>query len=177
MKRNILSALAAVAGLALASCSSIPKGASAAAPFDANRYLGRWYEIARYDFAFEKGLDNTTATYSLKPDGSIRVENRGYDYAKGIWKKAIGTARFRGSRSTAELEVSFFGPFFAGYNVVMLDPEYRYALVAGSSTRYLWILSREKSAPAEVKEAYVAEAERLGYDIKSLVWVRQDREE
>jgi apolipoprotein D and lipocalin family protein len=159
----------------LLSCASIPKGASAVAPFDAERYLGKWYEIARLDFAFEKGLNNTTAEYSLNSDGTIRVENSGFRYEKGTWEKAIGVARFRGSKGLAELEVSFFGPFFAGYNVIMLDGDYKYALVAGSGLSYLWILSREKVLPEEVRARYLAEAKRLGYDTDTLIWVAQDK--
>jgi apolipoprotein D and lipocalin family protein len=155
------------------SCASIPKGASAVSSFDAGKYLGTWYEIARFDFAFEKDLNNTTANYSRNSDGTIRVENSGYNYKKTKWEKAIGRARFRGSSTTAELEVSFFGPFYAGYNVIMLDGGYNYALVAGSNLKYLWILSREKTIPDEVKQSYLREAEKLGYDTDRLVWVEQ----
>ena len=93
-------------------CARIPQGAEVIKPFDADRYLGKWYEIARFDFRFERNLNNTTATYSLNADGSIKVDNQGFDYVKKVWKQSIGKAKFRGSRTEAALKVSFFGPFF-----------------------------------------------------------------
>jgi apolipoprotein D and lipocalin family protein len=158
------------------SCASIPKGAKAIRPFDSTRYLGKWYEIARFDFVFERNLNNTTAEYSINKDGSIRVENNGFNYIKGKWKKAIGKARFKEANTIAELEVSFFGPFYAGYNVIMLDEEYKYALIAGSSLRYLWILSREKTIPDKIKSEYLKAAEELGYKINNLIWVEQNKD-
>jgi apolipoprotein D and lipocalin family protein len=155
------------------SCSSIPKGATAIQPFDSTRYLGKWYEIARFDFAFEKNLNTTTAEYSLNSDGTIRVENTGYNYKQEKWVKAIGRAKFRETSSIAKLGVSFFGPFYAGYNVIMLDPNYKYALIAGRNLRYLWILSREKSIPDEIKNQYLVEAERIGFKTQDLIWVDQ----
>jgi apolipoprotein D and lipocalin family protein len=166
-----------IAALSLSvSCVSMPSGAIAIKPFDANKYLGKWYEIARFDFAFEKGLNNTTAQYSLNKDGSINVLNQGYDYAKGKWTKAVGRAEFVGARDEAKLKVSFFGPFFAGYNVVALDSNYKYALVAGNSLDYLWILSREKTIPETVKKNYLEIADSLGYDLSKLIWVEQDKD-
>lgn len=175
MKRIPTALAAAFIAFVLASCASIPKGVRAVEGFEPERYLGSWYEIARFDFSFERNLDHTTANYSRNPDGTIRVENSGYDYVAKKQKNAIGRARLRGSPSVAELEVSFFGPFYSGYNVILLDPDYRYALVSGQSRRYLWILARESSIPEEVKRSYVAEAERLGYQVGDLVWVDQAR--
>jgi Bacterial lipocalin len=167
--------LLSVAVIMLSSCASIPKGATSVESFDVNRYLGKWYEIARFDFSFEKDMDNTTAEYSLNNDGTIRVENTGYNYKKNKWEKAIGKARFRGSKSLGEIEVSFFGPFYGGYNVIMLDAEYKYALIAGSSINYLWILSREKSIPDEIRNKYLEEAKRIGYKTENLIWVKHDK--
>ena len=143
--------------------------------FDKTRYLGLWYEIARFDFAFEKGLDNTTAEYGLRPDGKISVVNRGYDAAKGKWREARGRARFRGDERRAELQVSFFGPFWADYNVIALDPEYRHALVAGSGRNYLWILSRDRVLPDAVRAEFLQIAVSMGFDTGALLWVRHDR--
>ncbi len=157
------------------SCTSIPNGANPVQSFDSEKYLGKWYEIARFDFTFEKNLNNTTAEYSLNADGTIRVENRGYNYKKDKWESAVGKARFRGNSSTAELEVSFFGPFYGAYNVIMLDNEYNYALVAGKNLQYLWILSREKTIPEKIKENYLNEAKRLGYEIDGLIWVEHNK--
>jgi apolipoprotein D and lipocalin family protein len=158
------------------SCTSIPTGASAVQPFDSTKYLGKWYEIARFDFSFEKNLNNTTAEYSLNKDGTIRVENKGYHFIKEKWEKAIGKAKFRRISSIAELKVSFFGPFYAGYNVIMLDKDYKYALIAGQNLKYLWILSRDKTIPDDIKVQYLAEAERIGFKTQNLIWVEQNKD-
>jgi len=172
MKKSFSKALALFIGLFTCNaCATIPDGAVAIKPFDAERYLGKWYEIARFDFRFERGLNNTTATYSLLPNGNIRVENRGYDYAHKIWKKAIGKAKFAGATDEAKLKVSFFGPFYAGYNVIALDSAYKYALIAGSDLGYLWILSRETTMPEAIKQNYLDLAQKIGFDTKQLVWV------
>jgi apolipoprotein D and lipocalin family protein len=157
------------------SCASIPKGANTVNPFDSERYLGKWYEIARFDFRFERNLNNTMAEYSMNNDGTIRVENSGYNYKKNKWEKAIGKARFRGLKTIAEFKVSFFGPFYAEYNVIMLDNDYRYALIAGSNLNYLWILSRDKTIPDQIKMKYLDEAKRLGYKTENLIWVEQNK--
>ena len=174
-KQIIGISLAVVAGAALLkSCKTIPKGAVAVKPFYVKRYLGKWYEIARFDYRFEKNLNNTTAAYSLKDDGNIKVVNRGYDFVKGKWKEAEGKAKFAGDKDEAKLKVSFFGPFYAGYNVIAIDPDYRYALVAGKNLHYLWILSREKTIPASIKESYLQKARQLGYNTDELNWVKQE---
>ncbi len=155
-------------------CAQIPKGAEAVKPFDADRYIGKWYEIARFDFRFERNLNNVTATYSLNPNGTIKVDNRGYDYVNKIWKQSIGKAKFRSDRNEAALKVSFFGPFYAPYNVIALDPEYKYALIAGGSLDYLWILAREKTIPEDVRKAYLDIAKKIGFDTNRLIWVEHD---
>jgi apolipoprotein D and lipocalin family protein len=168
--------LAAVCILFLFSgCSTIPKGATAVSNLDKAKYLGKWYETARFDFAFEKDLNNTTAEYTVRQDGYIGVLNKGYNYKKNKWEEARGKARFRGSDTVGELEVSFFGPFYGAYNIIALDPDYKYALIAGSSTKYLWILSREKTIPDDVKQNYLTAAESLGYDTERLIWVEHNK--
>jgi len=156
------------------SCASIPKGATAVTPFDKEKYLGKWYEIARLDFRFERNLNNTTAQYSLNENGSIRVDNQGYNTVKEEWTRAIGKAKFAGEENTAMLKVSFFGPFYAGYNVIALDNEYKYALVAGENLKYLWILSRETKIPDDIKERYLKIAGDIGYQITDLLWIEHD---
>jgi apolipoprotein D and lipocalin family protein len=158
-----------------ASCASIPKEVTAVTCFEKEKYLGKWYEIARFDFRFERGLNNTTAEYSLNTNGTIKVVNRGYDYKKKNWREAIGKAKFVENDSIAMLRVSFFGPFYAGYNVIAIDPEYKYALVSGSSFDYLWILSRDKTIPAEIKSSYLEKAEKLGYNVSNLLWIEHDK--
>jgi len=166
--------LAAFMFFILSSCSTIPKGAVAVRPFDTKRYLGAWYEIARLDFTFEKNLNNTTATYSLNDDGSIKVVNRGYDYVMQKKKEAVGKAKPAGLPDEARLKVSFFGPFYAPYNVIALDAEYQYALIAGKSVKYLWILSRQKSIPGDIREKYLDIANKIGVDTSKLIWVEQN---
>ena len=115
-------ALAAVSALMLKSAGrKIPRGVSSVRPFDVNRYAGKWYEIARLDIKQERGLNNTTADYSLN-DGAIHVLNRGYDAGREKWKEATAIAKFVNAEDEARLKVSFFGPFYSGYNVIAIDP-------------------------------------------------------
>jgi apolipoprotein D and lipocalin family protein len=149
-------------------------GAIAVKPFDSNKYLGKWYEIARLDFKFERDLNNTTANYSLNEDGSIKVVNRGFNYITNEQKEAVGKAKFVGPRDEGKLKVSFFGPFYSGYNVIALDPEYMYALIAGKNLKYLWILSRETTIPENIKQEYLKKAQDLGYNTSELIWVEHN---
>jgi len=174
--KNIgLLAFSALLLLGFNSCSSIPEKAEPVSNFDVNQYTGLWYEIARIDFKHERNMDNVTAQYSLNDDGSIKVLNSGYDYKKEKWEKAEGKAKFRGENNVGALKVSFFGPFYSGYNVIALDDNYQYALVAGKDLDYLWILSRTKTIPETVKETYLRIAQEAGYDTNRLIWVSQNR--
>jgi len=166
--------LAWLACAMLAGCAQIPNGVEPVRGFEPERYLGTWYEIARLDHGFERGLSRVTATYAARGDGGIDVLNRGYDAEKKEWREARGRARFRGPRDVAELEVSFFGPFYGGYNVVDLDAAYSIVLVAGPTRSYLWILSRRPDpAKAEVGRL-VARARDLGFDVSALVYVSHE---
>jgi len=153
----------------------IPDKAHAIENFNVNRYLGTWYEIARFDFYFEKDLDNTTAQYNLDSHGNVKVVNSGYNVKDKQWKQAIGKAKFRNSETTGALKVSFFGPFYSGYNIIALDPSYKYALIAGKNLDYLWILSREKTIPEEIKNNYLKLAKEIGYDVSRFIWVNHDK--
>src|SRR3954471_4734468 len=155
--RNVVgvAVLGLVTLVLLKSCKTIPKNAVAVKPFDVEKYLGKWFEIARFDFRFERNLNNTTANYSLNDDGSIKVVNRGYNYKTEKWKEATGKAKFVSSPDEARLKVSFFGPFYSGYNVIAIDADYKYALVAGKSLDYLWLLSREKTIPESTKQTFL----------------------
>lgn len=154
------------------SCSTvIPKNVEPVKNFDAQKYLGVWYEIARFDYKFEKNLNNVTANYSLKENGTIKVTNKGYDYVEKEWKESIGEAKFQGDESVASLKVSFFKPIWSGYHVIDLDENYQYALVSGSSTKYLWILSRTTTIPEEIKIRFVEKAKSLGFPTQNLIWV------
>lgn len=159
----------------LSSCASIPKKAQPLQNFDVNKYLGNWYEIARFDFRFEKNMDNVMAQYSINDKKNIDVLNSGYNFIKEKWVSAKGVAKFRGDENVAALKVSFFGPFYSGYNVIALDDNYKYALVAGKDLNYLWILSREKSIPENINKEYLKIAQEIGYDTSKLIWVEHDK--
>lgn len=171
MKKSITTLIACVSALLLNACAVMPGGAKPITSFQKEKYLGKWYEIARLDFKFEKDLNNTTANYSVNEDGSIRVQNRGFNYKTKEWKEAIGKAKFREDDTIAKLKVSFFGPFYASYNVIALDEDYKYALICGKNLDYLWILSREKTIPEEIKQSYLKIASDLGYNVNDLIWV------
>jgi len=152
-------------------CAQIPDTAVAIKPFNKEKYLGQWYEIARFDYKFERNMNNVTATYSLNNDGTIKVENRGYDFVKKEWKEATGKAKLAGAADEAKLKVSFFGPFYAGYNVVAIDENYTHAMVAGKNLDYLGVLSRSKTIPEKTKQQYLKLAKQIGYDTDALIWV------
>jgi apolipoprotein D and lipocalin family protein len=165
--------LAASFALLLAGCLGAPEGVEPVRGFEVDRYLGRWYEIARLDHRFERGLEQVTATYALNRDGTVAVLNKGYDPAKGEWREAEGKAKFAGAPDVGALKVSFFGPFYGAYNVIDLDPGYQRALVVGPNLTYLWILARSPSLPQDELERLVAKARALGFDTSTLVYVRQ----
>jgi apolipoprotein D and lipocalin family protein len=169
-------ALLLAALLGLAGCSTAPPpGLVAVTPFDVNRYAGKWYEIARMDHSFERGLSDVSATYRLQPDGSVQVVNRGFDTARKDWKEAVGKALFTGDSNRGALKVSFFGPFYGGYNVVALDPDYRWSLVVGPDLGYVWILARDKQLTPEVREQVLAQARKFGIALEQTIWVAQTR--
>jgi apolipoprotein D and lipocalin family protein len=171
-----LRAVAAATALALllTGCTGIPEGVQPVSGFDLQRYLGTWYEIARLDHRFERGLTRVTATYSLRDDGTVKVVNRGYDADDGEWQEAVGTARFIGDRDVGRLKVSFFGPFYGAYNVIALDEAYRWSMVAGPNRDYLWILARDPQLDPTVVDELVAEARRLNFPVDELIFVEHD---
>ena len=158
----------------LAGCTGIPQGVTPVQGFQSERYLGTWYEIARLDHSFERGLSDVSATYQRRADGGIDVLNRGFNAAKGEWDEARGRAKFVGARDVGQLKVSFFGPFYGGYNVIDLDPDYQLSLVAGPSRKYLWILARQPDPPRVAVDRVVERAAALGFDTSALIWVRHD---
>lgn len=153
----------------LAGCSKLTVDNSVVTNFDLNRFLGDWYEIARYDHKFERGMEQTKASYVLRDDGKVTVLNTGVKNGKS--KEAKGVAKL--TDTPARLRVSFFGPFYSDYRVMLLDDDYQYALIGGGSDDYLWILSRTPQISAEVKSKILAEAKRRGYDPSKLIWVQQ----
>ena len=175
--KNLLIPVAAVAGLLIINACKIgiPKGAKPVTHFNASKYLGKWFEIARFDYIFEKGLEQCTAEYSTNADGSIQVVNRGFKPKTNQWKESRGEAKFIDEENVGRLKVSFFKPFWAGYNVISVDDDYKYALVAGNSRKYLWILSRTTEIPEDIKEKYLKTAKELGYNTDKLIWTRHRR--
>jgi apolipoprotein D and lipocalin family protein len=174
MFRSFRTALGAgLVATMLAGCAvEVPEGIEPVTGFQVQRYMGRWYEIARLDHSFERGMERVTAEYELQGDGTVRVTNRGFATAKGEWKEAVGTAKFTGSPDVGALKVSFFGPFYGGYNIADLDPDYQHALIAGPNRSYLWILSRTPNPPRAEVERLVAKAAALGFDTRALIYVK-----
>ena len=168
-----LSVIMIFAGFFSGCRNKVPK-AGPVQNFDAERYSGKWYEIARMDFAYEKNMSNVTAEYYLNDDGSIKVTNSGFDTNKQKWKQIEGKARFVDSKNNGALRVSFFGPFYTDYTVIEIDPDYQYALVAGQNTDLMWILSRTDGIPDKVKNSFLETACKAGYDVEKLVWTSHE---
>lgn len=142
--------------------------------FDLSRYLGEWYEIARYDHSFERGMDNTMAQYNLNDDGTVQVLNSGWK--DGEYKVAEGKAKYPDPKKhPGALRVSFFWIFYSDYNVMMIDEDYQISLVGSKAKKYLWILSRTPKPDPVLLQMVLDEAEARGYDTSELIWVDQSR--
>ena len=162
--------------LLLAGCSGVPDGVKPVSGFEVDRYLGKWYEIARLDHSFERGLSNVFAEYSLRENGSIRVINHGYNDKKGKWQEAEGKAKFRGDSNVGSLKVSFFGPFYGGYNIIELDKQYyKYVMIAGNDRSNLWILSRTPELEPAIKQKLIQKAKELGFPVEQLINVSHEQ--
>ena len=173
MKNAII--LSALSAMFLLNCAGMPEGVKPVENFELEKYLGKWYEIARLDHSFERGLSRVTAEYSLRDDGGVRVLNRGYSEKNGRWKEAEGKAYFVDAHDLGHLKVSFFGPFYGSYIVFELDREnYRHALVSGPKKSFLWILAREPKIDEEVKRKLLARAAAAGFETEKLIFVEHD---
>ena len=166
---RFLFALLGLSSLLLSGCTAIPDKVEPVTPFEISRYLGSWTEIARLDHSFEKDLMQVTATYSMREDGGVKVVNRGVNVKTGEAKEAIGKAYFVEDANIGRLKVSFFGPFYGGYNIAKLDADYSMALIIGPSLDYAWILSRNPKPSAELCQAYFAKAIDIG--INQADWI------
>jgi len=167
--------LALTCALLLAACLGKPSGIEPVEGFELDRYLGTWYEIARLDHPFERGLTHVTAEYSMREDGGVHVVNRGYSNGEGEWEEAEGKAYFVDSPDKGYLKVSFFGPFYGSYIVFGLDPvDYQYSFVSGPDTSYLWLLARTPRIDDSLKQHFLERAEALGFETDQLIWVQQD---
>jgi apolipoprotein D and lipocalin family protein len=143
-------------------------------PFELNKYIGKWYEIARFDHSFERGLQGTTATYSLRKDGAIEVLNQGYKNGLGgKLNRAVGKAKLTSSATPRNLKVSFFWIFYAPYNILELDSNYQYALIGSNSSNYLWILARNPKLDEATYNLLLEKAKARGYDLSKLIKVEQ----
>jgi apolipoprotein D and lipocalin family protein len=150
----------------------MPRGVEPIDEFVLDRYLGKWYEIARLDHSFERGLQQVTAEYSLRDDGGVKVLNRGYSSKSGKWDEAEGKAYFVGAEDQGYLKVSFFGPFYGSYVIFELEPDgYEYAFISGPDTSYLWLLARQPGVSEEVFEHFLTRAGELGFNVSELVVV------
>ncbi|HEY5139231.1 MAG TPA: lipocalin family protein [Methylococcales bacterium] len=159
----------------LSGCTGIPEGVTAINGFEINRYLGTWYEIARLDHRFERGLNNISATYTLRDDGGVNVLNKGWNQADAKWEQAEGKAYFVEQPDKGRLKVSFFGPFYGGYNIIELDKkDYAYSMVTGPDKTYLWILSRTRQLPKATLQSLIEKAKRLGFATDKLIFANQD---
>ena len=174
-KMNLLRTAIAIAlvPFVLGACVGTPPGVKPVDNFELDRYLGKWYEIARLDHDFERGLNNVTAEYSMKDDGGVRVINRGYSSKDG-WDEAEGKAYFVGESDIAHLKVSFFGPFYGSYIVFELEENYQHAFISGPKTSYLWLLARQPEVSDEVMQRFRSRATELGFDLEELIIVSHD---
>ena len=159
----------------LGGCVSVPQNIAPVDGFELNRYLGKWYEIARLDHSFERGLANITAEYSLRADGGVKVVNKGFAVADNKWKEAEGKAYFVGSPQEGYLKVSFFGPFYGAYIVFELDKEdYQYAFITSYDKSYLWLLARTPTVSDEVLSRFVQKSGELGFATDKLIFPKQN---
>ncbi|MFT4584824.1 MAG: apolipoprotein D and lipocalin family protein [Gammaproteobacteria bacterium] len=157
--------------IGLGGCLGIPDNVKAVRNFELERYLGTWYEIARLDHRFERGLSQVSAEYSRRDDGGVRVINSGYNPEDREWERAEGKAYFVDSPDIGRLKVSFFGPFYGAYNIVALDEErYDYSMVISSNMSYLWILARQPTLDSNILAELVARASELGFNTDELIY-------
>jgi apolipoprotein D and lipocalin family protein len=169
--RNVLMLLF----LVLAGCVGKPDNVEPVENFKLEKYLGTWYEIARLDHSFERGLTQITANYSLRSDGGVKVINRGYAAEENKWKEAEGKAYFVQESDMGYLKVSFFGPFYGSYIVFELDHEnYQYALISGPDKSYFWLLARTPVINEDVKIRLIAKAAALGFATDKLIYVKHE---
>lgn len=167
--------LSIISALMLGGCLGMPESVQPVTDFKLDRYLGKWYEIARLDHSFERGLSHVTADYGLRRDGGVLVLNRGFSASQNRWKEAEGKAYFVNDDAEGYLKVSFFGPFYGSYVIFELDHEnYHYAFVSGPNTKYLWLLARTPSVAPEVIEKFVEMTKARGFDTNSLIYVQHD---
>ena len=167
----VRSAWTLLAAAMLSGCLGVPASVEPVQGFDLNRYLGKWYEIARLDHSFEEGLDNVTAVYSLRDDGGVNVVNRGFLSKDDVYQEAEGRAYFVNDSDEGYLKVSFFRPFYASYVIFELDQDgYQYAFVSGPDTSFLWLLSRTPTVDQALLDHFIETSASLGFDTEELIF-------
>lgn len=154
----------------LSACTTVPDGVKPVEKFNLSKYQGKWYEIARLDHSFERGLEQVTAEYQLMPEGYVKVTNRGFSTQKQTWSEAIGKAKFVEATDIGFLKVSFFGPFYGSYVIFELDKQYQYSFVAGPNTSYLWLLSRSPTPDKAVVDKFLSMSKDLGFDTNEIIF-------
>ena len=158
--------------LLITGCLGMPDKVEPIEDFELNQYLGKWYEIARLDHSFERGLSKVSAEYSIKQDGGVKVLNKGFSEADNEWQEAEGKAYFVNEDSQGYLKVSFFGPFYGSYVIFELEKEnYQYAFVSGPNTDYLWLLSRTPTVEPEILEKFIKLSKQRGFNTDELIYV------
>lgn len=163
-----------VLSICMISCAGLPENIEPVSDFELDKYMGKWYEIARLDHRFERGLDQVTAIYSINDDGTVRVANRGFSSRSNQWEDAVGKAKFVSDSNTGHLEVSFFGPFYGSYIIFELDKDnYQYSFITASKN-YLWFLSRTPTVSDELKDRFIRTVQAYGYNVEDLIFVNQE---
>lgn len=186
MKKTLL----LISVLLLTGCLGMPESVKPVSGFELKNYLGKWYEIARLDHSFERGLSQVSAEYRLKSDGGVVVINRGFSEADNEWKEAEGKAYFVNEDSEGYLKVSFFGPFYGSYVIFELAQEsldreslaregldrdsYQYAFISGPNSDYLWFLARTASVEPAVIQKFVDMSKARGFKTENLIYVQQE---
>ncbi len=171
MKNIIL--IMIVTSLSACSGSQFPDNIKPVENFELNKYLGTWYEIARLDHSFERGMDHVSATYSMREDGGVKVLNKGFKTQTQQWKESVGKAYFVQGENTGHLKVSFFGPFYGTYVVFELGVDYQYAFIAGNNYDYMWLLSRTPAISDQLRAEFIDLIGAKGYVVEDLIWVDQ----
>lgn len=167
--------LIVLVAMSLNGCMGIPEGVKPVKDFQIDRYMGKWFEVARLDHSFERGLERVTATYTPRDDGGVSVLNRGYSVEEKEWSEAEGKAYFVNDETEGYLKVSFFGPFYGSYIIFELEREnYDYAFVSGPDLSYLWLLSRTPNPSQTVIDNFIKMAKELGFDVNHLIFVNQN---
>ncbi|MDB1125178.1 lipocalin family protein [Vibrio algarum] len=171
MKKSLLLLFSII----LTGCLGMPENVQPVENFDVQQYMGKWYEVARLDHSFERGLSEVTAEYSIQNNGKVTVINRGYSASESEWKQAEGKAYFVNTSDQGYLKVSFFGPFYGSYVVFELGENYQYAFVSGPDNDYLWLLSRTPEIDEGIKEKFTSMSNARGFDTKNLIWVSHNQ--